>query len=353
MTFSARAALPWLILSSLTVLLMAAVTAGILDARGWRMAVTTMSSLALASVVLAMIGRLLRREWLDLVEDELLPAGATLPLCLTLMLPLLVSADAVGPLPSDLADTSRRAVWFAEWLVVARLVLGFAIGFGFTCVMAQRGRRGRVAAVGLPIIATVLILLLIDWDLARDPRWWTPAVPLVAMVGHLAAALALTFVYHLAQREKAADEELVSMAAALLSLALLALWSNTVQYLIAWFGNLPGGAGWYLSRFAALPHVLLAAGTVATVAALMLLWSRRRMVMLASASLMLVAYALHTIWWFAVDSVATLLAFALGIVLWSGWLALLARRHDRRRAKRSWRHSDARSGSQWPHPLEP
>ena len=325
-----RSALPALLLAGVTLLAMAALAFGLLDPRGWRMGVTTVAGLSLASTLLAMIGRLMRREWLDLIEDELLPAGALLPLCLLLTAPLLLfPGDALGALPTGLGDTARRELWFSGWFVTVRLVAGVLVATGFTLALARRGKRARTATIGLPVIATIFMALLIDWDLAWDGRWWTPAIPLVAMVDHLAAAMALTFVYHLTQREAGESEEFASLAAALLSLALLAIWSNVVQYLIAWFGNLPGGSGWYLSRFAALPWALPASGLLATGAVLLLLWSRGRKVMLAAAMLMLAAYALHSAWWFMAASLATLAPFALVVALWAGWLALLARAHDR------------------------
>ena len=43
----------------------------------------------------------------------------------------------------------------------------------------------------------------------------------------------------------------------------------------------------------------------------------------------LAAYALHSAWWFMAASPATLAPFALVVALWAGWLALLARAHDR------------------------
>lgn len=323
---------PWLVLAAITLAVVAAGLAGLVDADGWRMGVTAITGLALASLMLAMIGSLLRREWLDLVEDELLPAGATLPVCLVLALPLVGQTEMASALVTrGIEETARREAWFADWFVLLRLAGSFALALGFVAAMIRlRPLRREVAMIGLPVVATAFAVLLIDWDLVRAPRWWTPIVPFIAITGHLAGALAITFIYHLAQREKGDRIEFRSLAATLLSLALLSIWASVVQYLIAWYGNLPDAAGWYLARFEGAPGLLPLSALVAGAAVFLLLWSRRQKVMLIAAILMLAAYLMHTVWWFAGANLPDLASFAAVFAVWAAWLWLLGAWYDAR-----------------------
>lgn len=295
----------------------------------WRLALTLAGGLAAGSLILATTGRLMSRRWLSLIEDELIPAGGSLAVVALLAVPLLVHLDIdAGALFGPEGITGPRAAWFSDPALVARLLVFLAVGLGAAWAML-RSERPRVAAVALPVLAATTALAAIDWAMLRAPIWWTALVPLGFVVNQMTGALALAFLYHLVQRERGREAEFASLAAALMSLGLLDLWIGYVQFLIAWYGNLPAGAAWYFARMDAAPVALPIAVALQCAGVLLLLLLRRtRRAMLASAALLLGAYLFYQIWmdggfrpgWLAV--IVPLLA------LWLGWVAALARLYD-------------------------
>ncbi|WP_188055228.1 hypothetical protein [Sphingosinithalassobacter sp. CS137] len=300
---------------------------------GWRQAVTVIAGLGGGSVLLAMIGRLLGREWLEVLEDELLPGGALLLLAAVLALPFLsVAAPDPGTLFGSEGLTPQRAWWFAPGAMALRLVLFVAAGAALAAAMTwwTRARR-KISALGLPAFGALFALAAIDWIVMRAPLWWTALQPIGFVVNQLTGALALAFVFNIVQREKTDHAALASVAAALLTLALLGLWIGFVQYLVAWYGNLPAAAAWYQVRGGALPWLLPAAIGLQITGVLVLLARRSKRTMLGASVALLGAYLLHGLWIagpMLPDGPADWAVFAGLLVLAACWLALLARWYD-------------------------
>lgn len=297
---------------------------------GRSLAIVVIGGLAGGSVLIAMIGRLLSREWLDLIEDELLPAGGMVLLACVLCL--------AGELPGDpfsLSPTDNRALWFTPTALWSRFALFAALVAGLCIAMTTlRGYRRKVAALGLPLLASAFALVAVDFSMLVAPIWWSALVPIGWIANQLTGALSLAFCYHLAQRERGEPEEFASMAAALLSLAGLDLWIGIVQYLIAWYGNLPEAALYYEARSISSPWAMEVAAFCQTLAALVLLVTRARLAMLAAAALLLVAYGAQAIWRAGGLDPTAAMAFGGLLVVWLGGLGLVASRYDRYRKQR-------------------
>lgn len=336
MNVRAPPGLAWAALGGATILIAALPLFVDADTGAWRFGLTLIAGIAGGSVLAALLGLFLSRAWLEVVEDELLPAGVTLVLVAGLALGSALAGNGeLQILPTGGAETSQREAWFATGPVLLRLLLFIAVGAGLALalILRQTGRRP-LALAGAPVLTTLFALVAIDWMVMRPPIWWTALLPIGITVNHLTAALALAFLFNLAQRERADDKAFASLATALFSLALVDLWIGYAQYLIAWYGNLPEAAAFYQARTAAAPRLLEVAAGLHAAGALLLLLRRTRAVMLVSAILLLAAFLGHATWLAGDQAPAgpgAALLVAILMALWLAWLWTLSRWVDARR----------------------
>lgn len=325
----------WLALSAATVIAVAGGLLLPLDSGAWRFTLVVLASIAAGSALAALIGRLLSRSWLSVVEDELLPAGLTLAVLLLLAVPLLPADGAPVAAPFE-GWSDRQAIWFDDIAIAIRLVaLAIATLMLSFAMLPGAAHRSRVAMFGTPVLTALLTLAVLDWVVLRPPVWWTALLPIAYVVNQLTASVSIAFIFHLAQRERAPDAAFASLATALFSLALLDLWIGYSQYLIAWYGNLPEAVLFYQSRFATAPWLLEAAGLAQAAGALILLFRRTRRSMLIAAAVLLSAYLAQATW-LAGDQAprggGAWLVAALLAALWAAWLWVLSRWVDARAA---------------------
>lgn len=212
-----------------------------------------------------------------------------------------------------------------------------AVWIGLMILVTRRGRNRTASAIGLAILAPTVALASIDWVLARSPVWMSSLFGFAFAVSQLLAGLALAFIINLAQGEHPNAGRFRSLATALLSLALLSFWVWFVQFLIAWMGNLPEEARWYLARRPG-SVILVAVSAASLLAAVVLLmpFRRSRWRLLAASSLILIHHGAHMIWlvrpgWrLDGDCLALVVPVVLG-GLWLMWLVVGAGVCDRRR----------------------
>jgi hypothetical protein len=302
----------------------------------WRLAITMIGGLAIGGLALLAIGQLLSNAWTDAIRDELLPMAATLPIVVLLAVPLALLAPEPAHVLFGGDLTGARAAWFTPEARQLRLGLCVAALTGAVALLARRHRRDSVAsAIGLAVTALAAVVLAVDWIMVVKPIWWSRLLPFCVTVGQLGAALALAFLLNLAQRETVTDPRNRSLSSALLAVALLGLWVWYAQYLVAWSGNLPAEAAWYLARMEAAGPLLVAAAAAQVGAVPALLFFRRnRAVTLAASLLMVAAYLLHSAWLLRPSGTAPLalidvLVLAWLGTLWLGWLVLALRLYDR------------------------
>ena len=99
-----------------------------------------------------------------------------------------------------------------------------------------------------------------DWLLSLDPDFRSSAFGMALGVMQMLAALGWARCWSRSRRAirgKAGD-----LARLMIAAALGAIYLGFAEYLVAWYGNLPHKAAWYLRR-QALPWILLDAGAVA------------------------------------------------------------------------------------------
>jgi hypothetical protein len=313
----------------------------------WLLSVVIVAGFAIGSLGLLLLGRLLGRDWVTPMDDELAPAALTIPLVAVLALPLAVgdfqawglgdAAAAVHPRLSDWLERDlillRSLGYFLLWTALAWWTVGRKEGHGWS-------------AFGLLLLGPTAALAGVDWVLAREPFWWSTLFGFAFAVSQIPAALALAFLANTVQREHVGHAHDRSLVSALLVLALLTLWLWFTQYLTAFMGNLPAEAAWYEARLAGGRWVPLALAAAMLGGAVLLLVQghRGRWTVLAASGLILAQHLFHTVWLLRPAGTPALgfpdlLALILIGGAWGlGWL-LLMRRHDARKRQ------SGRSGS--------
>jgi len=304
-------------------------------------AFVVLAGLAVGSLGLLLIGRLLGREWLTPLDDELEPAALTLPWLALLAVPLAFAAEVLyGKAAAGAPPSAALEAWYTPDALVARAAVYLVAWSGLAFVVAGRDGDVRTSAIGLALLLPTASLAGFDWVLGRGPFWWSGLFGFAFALSLLAPALALAFLANLVQRERMARLHDRSLRSALLTLALATAGAWFLQYLAAWFGNLPPAVRWYEARFVDGRGLPFAAATVLLATAVVLLLQPRRgtAVVAIAAALVLAQHVLHAFWLLrpAGTPAVQLLdlgALGVGVLLWILPYAWLVRRHERRSAQ--------------------
>ena len=308
-------------------------------AEAWLLAVVIVAGLAVGSLGLLMIGRLLGRDWVTPMDDELEPAAYTFPLVAILALPLAFQSFYPWDGAAVLAESHPRlSDWFERDLILLRSLGYFLLWSALAWLAAVRPKAQGWNAAGLLLLLPTVGLAGLDWVLARQPFWWTSLFGFAFAVSQLPAALALAFLANTLQREHVGYAHDRSLVSALLVLALLTLWLWFTQYLAAFMGNLPAEAAWYAARLVEGRWIPLALAAAMLGCAILLLVQRHRgrWVVLVASGLILAQHVLHMGWLLRPAGTPALglldlLALALIGGVWGLTWMMLMRRHDARR----------------------
>lgn len=272
---------------------------GGIPAQEWFFSFVVLAGLVIGSLGLLTIGHLMSEEWLAPVRAEAEAAALTAPFLLILAVPLAPALPEIYPWaagePLDLPPI--RAAYLRKPLFLARAALYLAAWIGLALWIARTMAPRRASAIGLALLAPTAIFAANDWVLSREPLWWSSLFGFAFGVSQLLAALAGGILVSLLRPEHPSPTRMRSLERALLTLALLTLWTWFVQFLIVWLGNLPHEVAWYLARAGDRLWLLLVA-LAALLAAVFILappgFGRRTMI--AGSALLLVQHGANMLW---------------------------------------------------------
>ena len=236
-----------------------------LAAVGWLAGLLFWLGISLGAFVLLAVHALTGGHWGAALDGALVPAGAALPLFLLLALPLAFAMPALFPWVADPsrvlhADVAalylnppgallRGGVSLLLWSALAPLL-----------VLLRGAARTALGAVALLLHVVLLTMLSVDWLLSIDPRYHSTAFALGLLVMQMLAGLAWAAVLRPEAGGGGEPGRAGDLAGMLVAAALGTLYLTYVQYLTAWYGNLPDKAAWFLlRREAPWPWVLAAA----------------------------------------------------------------------------------------------
>jgi hypothetical protein len=218
-----------------------------------------LSGLAMGSLAVLMIGYLMSEHWLAPVRGEVEAAALTLPLLLLLGIPPAFGLEQLFPWATWRGDLPLlRAAFLSPgfYLMRSAVYLAVCVGLAFWLIRTRNERR--TSAIGLALLTPVMSFAAYDWVLSREPHWWSSLFGFAFGLSQVLAALAMAILLTLLKPEPASPTRMKSLERALLTLALLTIWTWFAQFLIVWLVNLPQGAEWYMRRSDPSDLVLLA-----------------------------------------------------------------------------------------------
>ncbi|MGF7173119.1 hypothetical protein [Azospirillum doebereinerae] len=295
---------------------------------------------AVGALALLLIDGLFATGWNAAFRDALSRLTRLLPWLALGFLPVLAGMALLYPWVRGGGPSG----WLAPGWFVARAVLvwGAWAGLGRFATVGRPRNRGAVA-FALILLALSATVAAIDWMMSLEPGFVSAAYGLLLLSGGLLAACAAALPPALRASPDAPERSRGALGALLLALAMVWAYLAFMQYLVAWSGNRPALAGWYLLRGEG-PWLWLLVGAVAAQAALPFLAllfppvrsARRPLVALAG--LILAGHALDTAWlvlpafqemWKAALPLAFVFTFGLGWMVLGGPVPGRVVRHGR------------------------
>ena len=284
--------------------------------RGWLVAFATWSLVPIGSMLLLLIHRLTGGEWGYAAAPILRPAAAMTPLVALAFVPILLALPQIYPwaanpsaIPSDVAR------WYLNgpsFLIRAMITLG---GWSLLGIVFATGLGSRLlAALGLAFFGLTISFVAVDWYLSLEPHYVATAFAAMIAIQQLLAALAVTA----AIGTPAIDGKVAGDLGALLIATLLGVvYLEFMTFVVAWYGDLPEKAVWFLERsgFGWISVLITAIGAGAVLPFAMLLLKavrRSRQGLLIAGGLILFGTILHVAWLLlpAFDGQAGVMAFA-------------------------------------------
>lgn len=264
----------------------------------WFLAFVILAGLSAGSLGLLMIGHLMSEDWLAPVRRDAEALCLAFPLLVVLAVPLAFRLDALYPWAGgDLSLPEGLAIYLRPAFFLLRSALYLAVWTGLAMWIARTRHVRRTSAIGLALLAPTIACAANDWVLSREPQWWSSLFGFAFGLSQVLAALAVVLTLVLSRRGPD-TKRMISLERALLTLALLSLWTWFSQFLIVWLANLPDEAAWYLARLGEWRWVMVWVVLPTALAAIVILvptgvgrWS-----MMAGAGLLVVHHLAHMIW---------------------------------------------------------
>ncbi|WP_132254867.1 hypothetical protein [Methylobacterium segetis] len=270
-------------------------------ARGWLVAWIAWSAIPVGSLVLVLIHVVTGGRWGEILAPALRPAIAVVPLA------ALAFLGVASGLPADYpwatgegaakADVMRLYLDPALFLLRAGVALA---GWSLLALLWLTGRCGKLAAgLGLAFYGLTISLVAVDWILSVEPGFNSSAFASEIALHQILAALAWAAILSPpGLGERGASDLAGLILASLLGVLYMALMS----YIVAWYGDLPPKAAWYLKRGegawgAVLAAALLIGGLIPFGMLLFSAVRRSAATLRVVGLLVLVGLALHLAWY--------------------------------------------------------
>jgi hypothetical protein len=229
--------------------------------QGWLVAFALISPVPIGAMVLLMIHGLTNGLWGAAAAPVLRPAAAMLPIIALAFLPVLFGLSAIYPWAAAAAGIAPDvAHWYLSSSSFALRAVIALLGWSMLGVIFAIGLRSQlVAGLGLAFFGLTISLVTVDWYLSLDPHYVASAFAAMIAIQDLLAALA--FVAVIGPPE--VDGKIAGDLAALLIATLLGVvYLEFMTFVIAWYGDLPAKASWFLRRASLLWNGVLVASLV-------------------------------------------------------------------------------------------
>jgi hypothetical protein len=268
--------------------------------RGWLVAFAIWSCVPIGSMILLLIHRLTGGEWGWAAAPVLRPAAAMVPLVALAFVPVLVALPDIYPWAADPsaipADVARWYLNAPSFLIRALVTLG---GWSLLGIVFAAGLGSRLlAGLGLAFFGVSISLVAVDWYLSLEPHYVATAFAATIAIQQLLAALAVTALLG----TPTLDGKVAGDIGALLIASLLGVvYLELMTFVVAWYGDQPEKAAWFLERassgWISILIIALVAGAVLPFGMLLIKAIRRsRRGLRAAGALILFGTILHFAW---------------------------------------------------------
>lgn len=268
--------------------------------QGWLLAFAIWSCAPIGSMTLLLVHRLTGGCWGFAAAPVLRPLAAMMPLVTLAIVPILAGLTHIYPWAADPGlikpDVARWYLNQPSFILRALIAL---IGWSVLGVTFAVGAGGRLlAALGLAFFGLMISLVAVDWFLSVEPHYVATAFAALIAVQQLLAALAVVAVLGTLELEGQAASDIGSLIIATL---LGVTYLEYMTFVVAWYGDLPHKAEWFLKRstdaWLAILVAAFAAGAVLPFAMLLFRGTRRSRAGLRTVGvLLLIGSIMHLVW---------------------------------------------------------
>jgi hypothetical protein len=205
----------------------------------------------------------------------------------------------------------RAIIYFVVWGFLAWRLTRWAYRPDYYTNLELRSRLQRHAALGLILSSLVTSFASIDWIMSLDPHWFSTIYPVLIIVSHLLAgmALAIGLTPFLADRTPLGEYitrlNYRDLGALLLSFVLVWAYIAFSQYIIIYGANIPHDVTWYLDRtgpWMAIILVVIVVQFVLPFLLLLSLWAKRNPTVLTAVAFAILAMRILDYYWHVMPS---------------------------------------------------
>lgn len=268
--------------------------------QGWLLAVAICSCAPIGSMTLLLVHGLTGGRWGVAAGPILRPLAAMMPLVTVAFVPILASLTSIYPWAADPGSVKPDvASWYLSQPSFILRALVALVGWSVLGVTFAVGAGGRLlAALGLSFFGLMISTVAVDWFLSVEPHYVATAFPAMMAVQQMMAALAVVAMLGTLELEDGAASDIASLIIATL---LGVVYLEYMTFVVAWYGDLPHKAHWFLKRstdpWGAALVVAFAAGAVLPFAMLLLRKTRRSRAGLRIVGvLLLIGTTMHLAW---------------------------------------------------------
>jgi hypothetical protein len=286
--------------------------------RGWLVAFAIFSCVPIGSMTWLMIHRLTGGEWGRATAPVLRPVAAMCPLLIFSFVPVLAGIRHIYPWASDpAAIPADVAHWYLNGLSFLVRTAIALLGWSLLALCFGAGLgSGLLAGLGLTFFGLSISLVAVDWYLSLEPHYIATAFAAMIAIQQMLAALAVAALIS----PPAVDEKTAGDIGGLLIATLLGVvYLEFMTFVVAWYGDLPDKAEWFLKRAGTgWLGILVAALTVGALLPFAMLMIRTvrcsRLGLRVASALILFGTTLHFAWLLvpAFDDQAAVVAAACG-----------------------------------------
>ena len=266
---------------------------------GWLVAFAIFGCVPVGSMVWLLIHRLTGGGWGHATAFVLRPAAAMIPLLVFAFIPVLVRLAHIYPWAASASAISPDvSYWYLNGFSFA--MRGAITLFGWSCfaVVFALGLGGQLlAGLGLAFFGLTISFVAVDWILSLEPHYVATAFAATIAIQQLLAALAVAVLI----APVTGDDVLGDLGGLLIATLLGVVYLEFMTFVIAWYGDLPDKAAWFVKRsgagWVAILVIALTIGALLPFGMLLKRSIRRSRVGLRVASaLILVGTVLHFLW---------------------------------------------------------